>query len=50
MKGYFNSYLDILVKNRKRFEKPSFLEESYSFKYEESEQIDSESRSLISLA
>lgn len=27
----------MLVKNRKRFEKPSFLEESYSFKYEGSE-------------
>ncbi|CAD8074166.1 unnamed protein product [Paramecium sonneborni] len=49
VKGYFNSYLDILVKNRKRFEKPSFLEESYSFKYEESEQFDSDSRALTSL-
>jgi len=36
--------LDILVKNRKRFEKPSFLDESYSFKYEESEEEDSSFR------
>ncbi|CAD8072968.1 unnamed protein product [Paramecium sonneborni] len=39
VKGYFNSYLDVLVKNRKRFDKPesSFLQEKYSFKYDQSE-------------
>ncbi|CAD8175778.1 unnamed protein product [Paramecium octaurelia] len=44
VKGYFNSYLDVLVKNRKRFEKPetSFLQETYSFKYDQSEVDDAE--------
>ncbi|CAD8069805.1 unnamed protein product [Paramecium primaurelia] len=44
VKGYFNSYLDVLVKNRKRFEKPepSFLQETYSFKYDQSEIEDTE--------
>ncbi|CAD8083405.1 unnamed protein product [Paramecium sonneborni] len=44
VKGYFNSYLDVLVKNRKRFEKPdtSFLQEKYSFKYDQSEVDDAE--------
>ncbi|CAD8080507.1 unnamed protein product [Paramecium sonneborni] len=42
VKGYFNSYLDVLVKNRKRFEKPepSFLQETYSFKYDQTEMND----------
>ncbi|CAD8075529.1 unnamed protein product [Paramecium primaurelia] len=44
VKGYFNSYLDVLVKNRKRFEKPepSFLQENYSFKYDQTEMNDGE--------
>ncbi|CAD8168367.1 unnamed protein product [Paramecium pentaurelia] len=44
VKGYFNSYLDVLVKNRKRFEKPepSFLQENYSFKYDQTDMNDGE--------
>ncbi|CAD8161204.1 unnamed protein product [Paramecium pentaurelia] len=48
VKGYFNSYLDVLVKNRKRFEKPdsSFLQENYSFKYDQTEMDDIEDQGV----
>ncbi|CAD8160608.1 unnamed protein product [Paramecium octaurelia] len=48
VKGYFNSYLDVLVKNRKRFDKPepSFLQENYSFKYDQTEMDDVEDQGV----
>ncbi|KAM3136283.1 hypothetical protein pb186bvf_011582 [Paramecium bursaria] len=51
VKGYFNKYLDVLVKNRRRFDKPepSFLEE-LSFKYEEQPEEDDEPTKITSFA
>ncbi|CAK87407.1 unnamed protein product (macronuclear) [Paramecium tetraurelia] len=39
VKGYFNKYLDVLVKNRNRFQQPqpSFLQEDASFQYNDDE-------------
>lgn len=44
VKTYFNSYLDVLVKNRRRFDKPepTFLEEASSFSYDDQPQFEEE--------
>ncbi|CAD8183536.1 unnamed protein product [Paramecium octaurelia] len=53
VKGYFNKYLDVLVKNRNRFQQPqpSFLQEDFSFQYnDEDVEEDIDSKGISSFA
>ncbi|CAD8169018.1 unnamed protein product [Paramecium pentaurelia] len=53
VKGYFNKYLDVLVKNRNRFQQPqpSFLQEDFTFQYnDEDVEEDIDSKGISSFA
>ncbi|CAD8099680.1 unnamed protein product [Paramecium sonneborni] len=53
VKGYFNKYLDVLVKNRNRFQQPqpSFLQEDYNFQYNDEDiQEDIDTKGISSFA